>query len=407
MGVALDKRIGRSGSRLSLLSKAVAVAVFAIGMATPTLVLAQAAFLPDFQEMTGRVRESVVTVASAVLEKDNKRGAPSAQDVKSEREDESPGMGDFTLGLSKRAKNGYIRRVSSIGSGFIIDASGLVVTNNHVIEGGEEIFVVFPDGTELKVDKIVGRDPKTDLTLLKVTPKADKPLRAVQFGDSKAMRVGDWAIAIGNPFGLKGTVTAGIISGIGRDINAGPYDDFIQTDAAINRGNSGGPLFNTRGEVIGINTAIFSPSGGSIGIGFAIPSSVAQRVVKQLQAFGETQWAFMGVRLQTVTNDLAPGLGLARTEGALVARVDPGGPAEAAGLLEGDVIVTLGATTIRTAREVPRILSRMQVGDETVLEVVRNKSRKTLPVKLSSLTEKTAGRPIVKVSRRRQRTGSE
>ena len=200
--------------------------------------------------------------------------------------------------------------------------SGLIVTNNHVIEGGNAIYVILSDGSELKVDKVIGRDPKTDVTLLKVTPKASKPLTPVPLATSGRMRVGDWVIAIGNPFGLNGTVTAGIISGRGRDISAGPYDDFLQTDASINRGNSGGPLFNALGEVIGINTAIFSPSGGSIGLGFAIPSNTARRIVDQLKRYGETRWGWIGVRLQTPSDDLANGFHLASAEGALIARIE-------------------------------------------------------------------------------------
>ena len=265
----------------------------------------------------------------------------------------------------------------------------MIVTNNHVIDGGEEIYVILADGTELKVDKIIGRDLKTDITLLKVTPKQGKSLKAVSFGDSAHMRVGDWVIAIGNPFGLTSTVTAGIVSGLGRDINAGPYDDFLQTDAAINRGNSGGPLFNEHGEVIGVNTAIFSPSGGSIGLGFAIPSNTVKRVVTQLQAYGQTRWGSIGVRLQSLSEDLAADLGVPRAEGALVARVLPGSTAERAGLTAGDVILAVDDMTIRNVRYLPRIIAQKGVGEEVGIQILRQHTQQTLKVKIALLEEKS------------------
>ena len=244
--------------------------------------------------------------------------------------------------------------------------------------------------TELKVDKILGRDLKTDITLLKVTPKPGKPLKAAAFGNSAKMRVGDWVLAIGNPFGLNGTVTAGILSGTGRDINAGPYDEFLQTDASINRGNSGGPLFNAKGEVIGINTAIFSPTGGSIGLGFAIPSNTARRVVDQLQLYGETRWGFIGVRVQSVSDDLAGDLGLSHAEGALIARVDRGGPAAQAGLEEGDVILSFGGLPIRHSRQLPRVVAQMPIGEGVAAEVSRHGEKKSLTIKIARLDEKSA-----------------
>ncbi|RWF61212.1 MAG: trypsin-like serine protease, partial [Mesorhizobium sp.] len=219
------------------------------------------------------------------------------------------------------------QKVQSLGSGFVVDAEqGIVVTNNHVIADADDIEVNFSDGVTLKAT-LVGTDTKTDVAVLKVDPKGHK-LTAVKFGDSSKMRVGDWVMAIGNPFGLGGTVTVGIVSARNRDINSGPYDDFIQTDAAINRGNSGGPLFNSDGEVIGINTAIISPSGGSIGIGFSIPSQLALGVVDQLRQFGETRRGWLGVRIQPVTDDIAESLGMATAKGALVAGVIKGGPVD-------------------------------------------------------------------------------
>ena len=217
------------------------------------------------------------------------------------------------------------RRATSMGSGFVISADGYVITNNHVIQDADEITVILHDDTRLKAE-LVGRDAKTDLAVLKVKPKGK--LKAVKFGDSDAARVGDWILAIGNPFGLGGTVTAGIISARGRDINAGPYDDFFQTDASINRGNSGGPMFNLKGRVIGINTAIFSPSGGSVGIGFAIPASVASPVIKQLIKHGQVRRGWLGVHIQAVTDEIAETLGLKKASGALVASIIPDGPAE-------------------------------------------------------------------------------
>lgn len=219
-----------------------------------------------------------------------------------------------------QGQQGQPQRVHSLGSGFVINKNGLVVTNNHVIDGADEVQVNFSDGTTLEA-KVLGRDPATDIALLKVEPP--KPLAFVDFGDSDKSRVGDWVVAIGNPFGLGGSVTAGIISASNRDIHAGNYDAFIQTDAAINRGNSGGPLFNMDGDVIGINTAIFSPTGGSVGIGFAIPSAIASNVVSQLQEYGETRRGWIGVRIQSVSDEIAESLGLKSPMGALVADVTP------------------------------------------------------------------------------------
>jgi serine protease Do len=239
------------------------------------------------------------------------------------------------------------RRQSSLGSGFIIDPSGYIVTNHHVIAEADQITVRLADESELEAT-LVGSDEKTDLALLKV--ESDHPLPFAKWGDSEATRIGDWVIAIGNPFGLGGTVTAGIVSARQRDINSGPYDNFIQTDAAINRGNSGGPMFNVDGEVIGINSAIFSPSGGSVGIGFAIPSALARNIIAQLEEGGEVQRGWLGVRIQTVTDELAEGLRLDRARGALVASVSEGGPAEAAGIKQGDVILIFDGREVTAAR---------------------------------------------------------
>jgi serine protease Do len=261
------------------------------------------------------------------------------------------------------------RRAQSLGSGFIIDASGLVVTNNHVIEGADEISVILQDNTTLKAE-VVGRDETGDLALLKV--KSDKPLPTVEFGDSSTARVGDWVLAIGNPFGLGGTVTAGIVSARSRDIRQGPYDDFIQTDAAINRGNSGGPLFNMDGKVIGINTAIFSPSGGSIGIGFSIPSNMAKTVVFQLKQFGHPRRGWLGVRIQQVTPELAESVGLKDTAGAMVAGVTDGGPAEKSSIKGGDIILKFDGQDVKDMHALPRIVAETDVGKKVKVDLWRD-----------------------------------
>jgi len=267
------------------------------------------------------------------------------------------------------------RRATALGSGFIIDPSGLVVTNNHVIADADEITVILHDETAYKA-KVVGRDTKADLALLKLI---DAPAKVpfVAFGNSDESRVGDWVIAVGNPFGLGGSVTAGIVSARARDINAGPYDDFIQTDAAINKGNSGGPLFNLKGEVIGINTAIFSPTGGSIGIGFSIPSNLAKPIVADLQKYGKTRRGWLGVRIQTVTDEIADSLGLKEQKGALVAGISPGGPAAKAGLKPGDVITRFDGKDINEMRRLPRMVAETSINREVEVQYWRDGKKLT------------------------------
>ncbi len=291
-----------------------------------------------------------------------------------------PGMEEFFGGPDRdRLPPGPER---ALGSGFVIDPQGYIVTNNHVIEDAEEITVILQDKAELRA-KLVGRDPRTDIALLKVEP--EQPLTALQWGDSDDARVGDWVVAIGNPFGLGGTVTAGIISARQRDINAGPYDDFIQTDASINRGNSGGPMFNLNGEVIGINTAIFSPSGGSVGIGFAIPSNLARSVVAQLKEYGRTRRGWLGVRIQAVTPEIAESLGLRDPRGALVASVTPGGPAAVSGIEAGDVIVRFDGKDITEMRRLPRVVAETQIERAVPVEVMRKGKPMTIQVKVGEL----------------------
>lgn len=281
------------------------------------------------------------------------------------------------------------RNSNSLGSGFVIDSSGIVVTNNHVIGDANDISVIFPDGTRLKAE-IVGKDSKVDLAVLKV--KSDKPLKAVKFGDSDGIRPGDWVMAIGNPFGLGGSVTAGIVSARGRNIESGPYDNYIQTDASINKGNSGGPLFNMNGEVIGINTAILSPTGGSVGIGFAVPASTAVPIIDQLRQFGETRRGWLGVRIQNVDDATAEALNLGTARGALIAGIDDKGPAKPAGLEVGDVIVRFDGREVKDSRDLPRIVASSPVGKAVDVAIVRKGQEMTKQVTLGRLedTEKQA-----------------
>ncbi len=339
------------------------------------LALLVVAAAPLFSEQGfARGPESVADIAEGL--QDSVVNISTTQTVKGSKDDTGVGpdpkgspFEEFFDDFFDENKEGLPRRVSSLGSGFVIDPSGLIVTNNHVIEGADEIIVNFTDGTKLKVTKILGHDPKTDLALLKVEPK--KPLHAVAFGDSSKMRVGDWVMAIGNPFGLGGSVTVGIISATKRDINAGPYDDFIQTDAAINRGNSGGPLFNMDGQVIGVNTAIISPTGGSIGIGFAVPSNSAVQVIDQLKQYGETRRGWLGVHVQNVTDEIAESLGLDAAKGALVATVTPGSPAASAGIQPGDVILDFDDQPIENVRSLPRAVAATPIGKSVPIKLLR------------------------------------
>ncbi|SON53564.1 putative periplasmic serine endoprotease DegP-like precursor [Hartmannibacter diazotrophicus] len=271
---------------------------------------------------------------------------------------------------------------TALGSGFIIDPDGFIVTNNHVVGDATDIKVTLQDGTEMPA-KLIGRDKKTDLALLKVEPK--KPLPSVSFAAADEIKVGEAVMAVGNPFGLGGTVTAGIVSARGRDIHSGPFDDYIQTDAAINKGNSGGPLFDMNGHVIGINTAIFSPSGGSVGIGFAIPSTLAQPIVQEIRDKGSVSRGWLGVAIQPLTDDLAASMGLKNTDGALVANVTDDSPAKKAGIESGDVITGVSGQPVKEFRDVARLVAAVPPGTDTKIEVLRNGSPMTVSVDVGKM----------------------
>ncbi|MBP1883255.1 Do family serine endopeptidase [Sinorhizobium mexicanum] len=276
------------------------------------------------------------------------------------------------------------RTVNSLGSGFIIDPAGFIVTNNHVIQDADDIEINFSDGSKLKA-KLVGTDTKTDLALLKVEPK--KPLKAVSFGDSRKIRIGDWVMVVGNPFGLGVSVSVGVVSARGRNINAGPYDSFIQTDAAINRGNSGGPLFNMQGEVIGINTAILSQTGMSVGIGFAVPTELAMNVVNQLKEFGETRRGWLGVRIQPVTDDIAESLKMERPHGALVSGIIEGGPIAKGEIKAGDIITRFDGTDVAEIRDLMRAVGESAVGKKVDVVIIRDGKEQTVHVTLGRLED--------------------
>jgi serine protease Do len=271
------------------------------------------------------------------------------------------------------------RKAVAMGSGFVVDKSGFIVTNNHVVQDGKKITVKMPDGREYDAH-VVGADQATDVAVLKV--KSDKPLPAVEFADDRQVRVGDWVIAVGNPFGLSNTVTAGIVSSLGRNVGNGPYTDFIQIDASINRGNSGGPTFNLQGRVIGMNSMIFSPSGGSVGIGFAIPSSTIRDVIAQLEAHGRVARGWLGVEIQNFTPEIAASMGSKETKGAIVATIVPGGPAAKGGFQQGDVVLALNGKSVEDSRDLTRRVAALPAGANAVFNIVRGGAAKTLSVKI-------------------------
>lgn len=295
----------------------------------------------------------------------------------------SPFEDFFDEFMDRRGEGMPMTPPASLGSGFIVDAEqGLIVTNNHVVKDADEVRVTLHDDTTMPAE-ILARDEKIDLAVLKV--KTDKKLAAVKFGESEKLRVGDWILAIGNPFGLGGTVTAGIVSAQQRDIQAGPYDDFIQTDASINRGNSGGPMFNLAGEVIGINTAIYSPTGSSVGIGFAIPSDLAKPVIEQLIKYGRTRRGWLGVRIQAVTDDIAESFNMKSPQGALISSVTATGPAEIAGIKPGDIITKFNGKPIHEMRELPRLVAEAVIDSQAEIEYWRDGEIKTAKITVGEL----------------------
>jgi serine protease Do len=380
--------IRRSVTFRATQSVAAALILAAIGLAVGTAQSPSAAARgPEtVAPLAEKLIDAVVNISTTQTIK-GPRGGPIPSVPKG-----SPFEDLFEEFFSKKGRSQTDRKVSSLGSGFVIDSKeGLIVTNFHVIEGADEITINFSDGSKLKVDKVLGKDTKTDLALLKVTPK--RPLTEVKFGSSSGIRVGDWVMAIGNPFGLGGSVSVGIISAKQRDINTGPYDDFLQTDAAINKGNSGGPLFNMDGEVIGVNTAIISPSGGSIGIGFAVPSDAAMTVVDQLRQFGETRRGWLGVKIQSVSEDLAEELGVRENTGALVSSVTPGGPADKSGIKPRDVIVKFDGKDVTSVRGLPRLVAQTPIGREVAVELIRDGKRLSVRTTMARLDESPEGRP--------------
>ncbi len=351
---------------------------------TPVVGAARMAHGPDsVADLAEQLIDAVVNVSTTQIVSDKRSVKPP------KLPEGTPFQEFFDEFFNRRGREGgnggRPRRVQSLGSGFVIDGkNGIIVTNNHVIEEADEIVINFNDGDKLTAE-IIGRDSKTDLAVLKVEPK--KPLAEVKFGNSDKIRVGDWVMAIGNPFNLGGTVTVGIVSARNRNIRSGPYDNFIQTDAAINRGNSGGPLFDMNGAVIGINTAIISPSGGSIGIGFAVPSGIATRVIDQLQKFGETRRGWLGVRIQQVNDDIAESLGMEEAYGALVAGVTPDGPAAKAGIQPGDLVLEFDGKKVPEMRELPRMVAQSEIDKEVDVVVLRKGEKLTVKVTLGRLPE--------------------
>jgi len=348
-------------------------------------------FSEVFAQLAGRLVGVVVNISTTqVTAAPVAKGAPEAQVP-------SPGtpLDEFFRDFFSEkgapgGPNSPSPRSASLGSGFIIDPSGIVVTNNHVIANAEQITVTLSDDTTLQAE-VIGRDGVTDLALLKVEPKT--PLPEATWGDSTKAKVGDWVLAIGNPFGLGGSVTSGIISATARDIHSGPYDDFLQTDASINRGNSGGPMFNLAGDVIGINTAIFSPSGGSIGIGFAIPSALARPIIEQLRATGKVERGWIGARIQPVTDEIAEAVGLDKARGAMIAVIDPASPAAQAKLQPGDVIISYDGKPIDRSRQLPRMVADTPPETPVRLTVWRDGKEHEVELKVAGLNSNRPAPP--------------
>ncbi len=369
---------------------ALALALGGAATFVPPVAPAYARGAPDsFADLAAQVSSAVVNISATQTVEPAKRGGErgGGGGQGPQFQPGTPFDDLFEEFFKRRGQGGgeqRQRKSNSLGSGFVIDASGIVITNNHVIADANEVFVVFTDGRKLKAE-VLGKDAKVDVAVLRVKP--DKPLTAVKFADSEKSRVGDWVLAVGNPFGLGGSVTAGIVSARNRNIDSGPYDNYIQTDAAINKGNSGGPLFNMDGEVIGINTAILSPSGGSIGIGFATPANTVVPIIEQLQKFGETRRGWLGVRIQNVDDTIAESLNLGKARGALVAGVDDKGPAKPAGLKAGDVIVKFDGKAVETSRDLPKIVASTPIGKDVEVIIVRDGKEQPKTVKLGRLED--------------------
>jgi len=338
----------------------------------------QIAFADVFSQLAARVSGVVVNISTQAGPSPPAPGQEQAQNSPGKTLDEV--FRDFFGDKSAPTSPGP--RAASLGSGFIIDPSGLIVTNHHVIANSQQITVTLSDNTALQA-QVIGRDSVTDLALLKVEPK--NPLPAASWGDSSKIRVGDWVLAIGNPFGLGGSVTAGIISAVARDIHSSPYDDYLQTDASINRGNSGGPMFNLAGEVVGINTVIYSPSGGSIGIGFALPSGFAKPIVEQLRTNGKVERGWIGARIQPVTDDLAETVGLEKSRGGMIAAIEPGSPAAQAKLQPGDVILSYDGQPIERSRQLPRLVAATTPNKQVKLTIWRDGREHEVELKAAAL----------------------
>ena len=351
--------------------KKILLSIFIIFIFKPAIAVPE-----SFADLVEKLSPSVVSIASTTIIENN------SQNQIPQFPEGSP-FDEFFKDYFDRDQRRSQRPMTGLGSGFIISEDGIIVTNNHVIEGADEITVILSNGNEFSAE-LLGRDPKADIAVLKINP-INEILNTVNWGDSDSMRVGDWTIAIGNPLGLGGTVTAGILSAISRDIGSGPYVKFLQTDASINRGNSGGPLFNIDGEVIGINTAIVSQTGGSIGLGFAIPSNSAKKIVKQLKEFGKTKRGWLGIQIQPVTEDFAESLGLPDQKGAFVSNVNPKGPSKDAGLEPGDVILKFNNEEIVKMSDLPRVVAESDVGSIAYLDVWRKNKKIKIEVKLGEL----------------------
>jgi serine protease Do len=327
----------------------------------------------SFADLVERVSPAVVTITSETM--------TTASDDDADAPDNLPEpFRDLFNQFNKQQPQTPHKEISA-GSGFIIDKSGLIVTNNHVIDASKKITVKLPDGREFTA-KLIGTDPATDIALIKIA--SDKPLPTVEFGDDRALRVGDWVVAVGNPFGLSNSVTAGIVSSIGRDIGAGNYNDFIQIDAPINRGNSGGPTFDLRGQVVGMNSMIFSPSGGSVGIGFAIPASTIHDVVAQLQAHGKVSRGYLGAEIQPMTPEIASALGIKDEKGALVASVVPNGPAAKAGFQQGDIVTAIDGKPVADSRDLVQRVGAIAAGASSDFTVERQGQTKIVKVEIGA-----------------------